>query len=152
MQYIYLSFIINIASLFSSGTEILFSHVIVQMIVMMIQTITVLLIGFVLFGLTIKGSVGWVIMLTAITGLCGMTFGKYLHTNSLQTLYWTILQKVKSQSKKCFISMNTIYVHLQHFWIWISIWSVDHPILGERQKNNAFQIFIQIYICLRTII
>ncbi|XP_072934149.1 ABC transporter G family member 23 [Epargyreus clarus] len=58
-----------------TGTEILFSHVLVQMLVMVVQTVTVLLIGFVLFGLTVRGPIGWVIVLTLITGLCGMTFG-----------------------------------------------------------------------------
>ncbi|KAG7297380.1 hypothetical protein JYU34_019359 [Plutella xylostella] len=58
-----------------TGTEILFSHVIVQMLVMGIQSGVVLLIGFVFFGLTINGPLGWVIFLTVITGLCGMTFG-----------------------------------------------------------------------------
>ncbi|KAI5645572.1 ABC-2 type transporter domain-containing protein [Phthorimaea operculella] len=57
-----------------TGTEILFSHVLVQMLVMVIQSGAVLLIGFVFFGLTIRGPIGWVIILTLITGLCGMTF------------------------------------------------------------------------------
>ncbi|CAH0721255.1 unnamed protein product, partial [Brenthis ino] len=58
-----------------TGTEILFSHVLVQMIVMIAQTITVLIIGFVVFSLTITGPVLWVTILTLINGLCGMTFG-----------------------------------------------------------------------------
>ncbi|KPJ03812.1 ABC transporter G family member 20 [Papilio xuthus] len=58
-----------------TGTEILFAHVLVQMIVMIIQTAMVLILGFLVFGLTINGPVGWVIVLTLITGLCGMTFG-----------------------------------------------------------------------------
>ncbi|KAJ0170715.1 hypothetical protein K1T71_013487, partial [Dendrolimus kikuchii] len=58
-----------------TGTEILFSHVTVQMLVMAAQSGVVLLIGFVLFGLTMNGPLGWVIFLTLITGLCGMTFG-----------------------------------------------------------------------------
>ncbi|CAG5014148.1 unnamed protein product [Parnassius apollo] len=58
-----------------TGTEILFSHVLVQMIVMIIQTVMVLVLGFAVFGLTINGPVGWVSVLTLIIGLCGMTFG-----------------------------------------------------------------------------
>ncbi|VVC96253.1 ABC transporter G family member 23 [Leptidea sinapis] len=58
-----------------TGTEILFSHVLVQMIVMIFQTSMVLIMGFVFFDLTIKGPVGWVTVLTLINGLCGMTFG-----------------------------------------------------------------------------
>lgn len=58
-----------------TGTEILFAHVVVQMIVMMVQTVTVLIIGFLVFDLTITGPVLWVVILTLINGLCGMTFG-----------------------------------------------------------------------------
>lgn len=62
-----------------SGTEILFSHVITQFIVMCIQTLLVLLFAFAVFGLTCNGDLFWVIVLTLITGLCGMTFGKYIN-------------------------------------------------------------------------
>ncbi|CAH0597662.1 unnamed protein product [Chrysodeixis includens] len=58
-----------------TGTEILFSHVIVEALVMLVQSAVVLLLGFLLFGLTMKGPIGWVICLTIMTGLCGMTFG-----------------------------------------------------------------------------
>ncbi|XP_075986626.1 ABC transporter oskyddad [Anticarsia gemmatalis] len=58
-----------------TGTEILFSHVIVQMLIMFLQSGMVLLLGFLVFGLTMQGPVGWVIFLTVLTGLCGMTFG-----------------------------------------------------------------------------
>ncbi|XP_028028239.1 ABC transporter G family member 23 [Bombyx mandarina] len=58
-----------------TGTEILFSHVTVQMLVMIAQSVIVLVIGFVFFGLTMRGPIGWVTFLTLITGLCGMTFG-----------------------------------------------------------------------------
>lgn len=58
-----------------TGTEILFAHVTVQMLVMVIQTVIVLVFSFVVFDLTLKGPLGWVVMLTLITGLCGMTFG-----------------------------------------------------------------------------
>ncbi|KAG6451240.1 ABC transporter G family member 20 isoform X2 [Manduca sexta] len=58
-----------------TGTEILFSHVMVQMLVMIAQSVIVLFLGFVVFGLTMTGPLGWVTVLTLITGLCGMTFG-----------------------------------------------------------------------------
>nr|AMQ10350.1 ABC transporter G family member 5 [Mythimna separata] len=63
-----------------TGTEILFSHVIVQMLIMFLQSGMVLLLGFLVFGLTIKGPVGWVIFLTLMTGFCGMTFGFVVST------------------------------------------------------------------------
>ncbi|KAI8423035.1 hypothetical protein MSG28_014123 [Choristoneura fumiferana] len=61
-----------------TGTEILFSHVSVQMFMMMIQAAVVLFIGFVFFDLTNNGPLGWVILLTVLNGFCGMTFGFFV--------------------------------------------------------------------------
>ncbi|XP_026754097.2 ABC transporter G family member 23 [Galleria mellonella] len=58
-----------------TGTEILFSHVTVQIFVMAIQSIMVMLISFALFGLSQNGPLGWISLLVIMTGLCGMTFG-----------------------------------------------------------------------------
>lgn len=59
-----------------TGTEIMFSHVITQFIVMVFQSILVLIFSFVIFELTIHGEVWTVVLLTILTGLCGMCFGK----------------------------------------------------------------------------
>lgn len=59
-----------------TGTEILFSHVITQFVVMCGQTILVLVFAFAIFNLTIHGEMFWVSLLTVLTGLCGMSFGK----------------------------------------------------------------------------
>ncbi|KAL4708471.1 hypothetical protein ACJJTC_014079, partial [Scirpophaga incertulas] len=56
-------------------TEILFSQLVVQLFVMLLQTATVLAIGFLLFGLSQNGPIGWIILLTLLNGFCGMTFG-----------------------------------------------------------------------------
>ncbi|KAM3959841.1 LOW QUALITY PROTEIN: ABC transporter oskyddad [Aphomia sociella] len=58
-----------------TGTEILFSHVTVQIFVMGIQSIMVMVISFALFGISQNGPLGWVSLLVILTGLCGMTFG-----------------------------------------------------------------------------
>ncbi|GBP06186.1 ABC transporter G family member 20 [Eumeta japonica] len=58
-----------------TGTEILFGHVTVHMLVMSVQTVVVLLFSFLVFKLTLNGPLFWVIALTLITGFCGMTFG-----------------------------------------------------------------------------
>uniref|UniRef100_A0A1L8DDG1 Putative abc transporter g family member 20 n=1 Tax=Nyssomyia neivai TaxID=330878 RepID=A0A1L8DDG1_9DIPT len=58
-----------------TGVEILFSHVATQFMIMVGQTILVLLFAFTFFGLTINGEMALVIILTILTGLCGMTFG-----------------------------------------------------------------------------
>lgn len=61
-----------------SGTEILFSHVITQFIVMCVQTLLVLVCVFGVFKLMCEGPMIWVVILTLMTGLCGMTFGNYI--------------------------------------------------------------------------
>lgn len=58
-----------------TGTEILFSHVVTQFIVMVLQTILVLIFCFAVFGLSQNGSYVLVVLLTILAGLCGMCFG-----------------------------------------------------------------------------
>lgn len=58
-----------------TGTEILFSHVVTQFSVMSGQTVMVLLFAFITV-VDIRGGLGWVVLLTVLTGLCGMCFGK----------------------------------------------------------------------------
>lgn len=59
-----------------TGIEILFSHVVTQFVIMSGQTTFVLIFSFSIFGLTLHGSITYVILLTILTGLCGMCFGK----------------------------------------------------------------------------
>nr|CAD7409106.1 unnamed protein product [Timema poppensis] len=58
-----------------TGTEILFSHVVTQFVVMCGQTAMVLIFSFVVFNITCRGDVATVSALTVLTGLCGMCFG-----------------------------------------------------------------------------
>lgn len=58
-----------------TGIELLFSHVVTQFVIMCGQTTFVLLFSFSIFGLTLQGDILWVILLTILTGLCGMCFG-----------------------------------------------------------------------------
>lgn len=60
-----------------TGIEILFSHVATQFVIMCGQTTFVLLFSFSIFGLTLNGEILWVILLTILTGLCGMCFGRF---------------------------------------------------------------------------
>ena len=64
--------------LFSGVTpaEILFSHIVTQFIVMVIQTAMVLIFSFAVFDIIVLGPLGWVIVLTLLNGMCGMCFGK----------------------------------------------------------------------------
>ncbi|KAF5291190.1 hypothetical protein FQA39_LY14432 [Lamprigera yunnana] len=58
-----------------SGVELLTSHVITQFVVMFIQSIMVMVFAFVVFKMTINGSVILVTILTLLTGFCGMCYG-----------------------------------------------------------------------------
>ncbi|KAF7271422.1 hypothetical protein GWI33_015708 [Rhynchophorus ferrugineus] len=58
-----------------TGTEILFSQVITQFVVMFGQTTMVLLVAFVFFQLTQNGSWPLLFSLTILSGVCGMCFG-----------------------------------------------------------------------------
>lgn len=56
-------------------TEILFSHVVTQFVVMCGQTALVLIFMIIVFGVTNNGDIVLVITLTILQGLCGMCFG-----------------------------------------------------------------------------
>lgn len=58
-----------------TGHEVLFSHIVTQFLIMIIQSFLVLIFTFVIFALTIKGNVFVILVLTILTGLCGMAFG-----------------------------------------------------------------------------
>lgn len=59
-----------------TGVEILFSHVISQLLVMFIQTAMVIVFSFYVFDITLRGELASVVLMTVLTGLCGMSFGK----------------------------------------------------------------------------
>lgn len=58
--------------------EILFSHVVTQFVVMIVQTLMVLVFSFAVFDIFCNGSILWVIILTMLNGLCGMCFGFFI--------------------------------------------------------------------------
>ncbi|XP_063236406.1 ABC transporter G family member 20 [Bacillus rossius redtenbacheri] len=58
-----------------TSSEILFSHVVTQFVVMCGQTSMVLVFSFLVFNITCEGHLVWVVLLTMLTGLCGMCFG-----------------------------------------------------------------------------
>lgn len=58
-----------------TGIEILFSHVVTQFLIMSFQAMLVLIISYSVFELTMVGALIWVVLLTVLTGLCGMCFG-----------------------------------------------------------------------------
>ncbi|XP_037028883.1 ABC transporter G family member 20 isoform X3 [Bradysia coprophila] len=58
-----------------SPSEILFSHVITQFVVMCGQTALVLIFMIIVFGVTCNGNIFLVIVITLLQGMCGMCFG-----------------------------------------------------------------------------
>ncbi|KAK5638892.1 hypothetical protein RI129_013187 [Pyrocoelia pectoralis] len=57
------------------GIELLVSHILCDGGVVICQILLLLVCGFVIFGLTLKGSVVLVFLLCLLTGFCGMSFG-----------------------------------------------------------------------------
>lgn len=79
-----------------TGIELLLSHVATQFVIMCGQTTFVLIFSFSIFGLTLEGDILWVILLTILTGLCGMCFG--MSSFKLNTLIFIFKCIYKSTS------------------------------------------------------
>ncbi|XP_026687946.1 uncharacterized protein LOC103521471, partial [Diaphorina citri] len=58
-----------------TGIEILLAHVICQFLIMVFQSVMVIVMALLVFHITNHGDVLLVILLTCLTGLCGMCFG-----------------------------------------------------------------------------
>lgn len=87
-----------------TGAELLLSHVLTQFMVMVFQCILVLLFSFAIFGLTNRGDMTYVVLLTMLTGLCGMCFGMYF------CLMITIFTQLCYMSK--LFSMNNRFCYI----------------------------------------
>lgn len=70
-----------------NGLELLSAHVITQCIVMLGQAAMVLIFAFALFNLTQNGNWSLVILLTVLTGFCGMCFGINFYDSLYCILY-----------------------------------------------------------------
>lgn len=75
-----------------TGTEVLFSQVITQFVVMFGQTAMVLLFAFPIFQLTQNGNWFLLFSLTILSGVCGMCFGKRARTMQTRNANLIILQ------------------------------------------------------------
>ncbi|KAF5284915.1 hypothetical protein FQA39_LY16870 [Lamprigera yunnana] len=58
-----------------NGIELLVSHVICDFFVLVCQVVLILICGFTIFNLTLKGSFVLIFVLCLLTGFCGMSFG-----------------------------------------------------------------------------
>ncbi|XP_012159848.1 ABC transporter G family member 23 isoform X3 [Ceratitis capitata] len=92
-------------------SEILFSHVITQFVVMCGQTTLVLIFMLVVFGVTNNGDLFWVVVLTLLQGLCGMCFGFLI-------------------SSVCELERNAIQLALGSFYPTLLLSGVIWPIEG----------------------
>ncbi|XP_028899300.1 ABC transporter G family member 23 isoform X2 [Zeugodacus cucurbitae] len=92
-------------------SEILFSHVITQFVVMCGQTTLVLIFMLVVFGVTNNGALGWVVVITLLQGLCGMCFGFLI-------------------SSVCELERNAIQLALGSFYPTLLLSGVIWPIEG----------------------
>lgn len=110
-----------------TGIELLFSHVVTQFVIMCGQTTFVLIFSFSIFGLTLRGDILWVILLTVLTGLCGMCFGKLSFRKKKQNhLFFSSLSLYQILSYKLFVyNLQVLLCHqlakmnvLQHIWQW----------------------------------
>lgn len=101
-----------------TGIELLLSHVATQFVIMCGQTTFVLIFSFSIFGLTLEGDILWVILLTILTGLCGMCFGiQFLFSRAItRALLYTYFVLITPQALLChqLVKMNVP----QLIWQW----------------------------------
>ncbi|XP_022917524.1 ABC transporter G family member 23 isoform X2 [Onthophagus taurus] len=106
-----------------SPGEILFSHVVVQFVVMCGQTALVLIFMMLVFGVQCKGDIGWVIVITILQGLCGMCFGFVI-------------------SAVCELERNAIQLALGSFYPTLLLSGVIWPIEGMPILLRYVSIFL----------
>lgn len=83
-----------------TGTEILFGLVVTQFLVMIGQTIMVLVVAFGVFEVTCEGDLIPVTVLTILTGLCGMCFGKLLKISLFYSKFYCIFWSIDFRTNK----------------------------------------------------
>lgn len=120
----------------TTAYEILLSQVITQFIIMVGQSALVLIFCFPVFGLTNNGSVSLVIIITILTGLCGMSFG------------FVISCTVDSER-------NATYMGMGSFLPLVMLCGIIWPIEGMYPGLKVFSYFLPLTKCvesLRTIL
>jgi hypothetical protein len=71
--------------------EYILSHVLTQTMVVILQTISVLLIAFLIFKIPNNGSIFWVSVLIVMQGVCGMAYGVLISAISKEENFTLIL-------------------------------------------------------------
>lgn len=96
-----------------TGTEVLFSHVVTQFAIMFLQSIMLIIFAFVIFALTLRGDIIIVFLLIVLTGICGMSFGKFPESKH----FWIILTCFSGFVVSCVVDSerNATYLSLGSF-------------------------------------
>jgi ABC-type multidrug transport system permease subunit len=97
-------------------TEILFSHLLTQFTVVVCQEFLLLIFSFVVFDLTNRGNLLWIVMLLTLTGICGMCYG------------FLISSYCDKERTACYIGLGSFNPTIMLCGI---IWPIEgmHPIL-----------------------
>lgn len=105
-----------------------------QFAVMTGQTVMVLLFAFITV-VDVNGGLGWVVLLTVLTGLCGMCFGKsngfYLYFGVFPEKTDTTVFSIQQKNKFCNLSLLCSFQALwclvlstmremPHTWLWVA--------------------------------
>lgn len=112
--------------------EVLFSQVITQFTIMVGQSMLVLIFCFTVFGLTNNGNIGLVIVLTILTGLCGMSFG------------FVISCTVDSER-------NATYMGMGSFLPLVMLCGIIWPIEGMHPGLRIFSYFLPLTKCVESL-
>lgn len=119
-----------------TGLEILFSHVVTQFLIMVGQSFLVLIFSFSVFDLTLNGDVTLVVVLTILTGLCGMCFGKtnkkifFSNTLQLNFRFSYPIKKGFVVSSACDNERTATYMAMGSFLPIVMLCGIIWPIEG----------------------
>ncbi len=89
-------------------SEIMFSHIATQFVVLLGQTGITLIFILLVFGIPCQGPLGWLIVLTILQGFAGMCFGNLISNNLFLTINLLLISQVtcfqrcsRSRRRRC---------------------------------------------------
>lgn len=128
-----------------TGLEILFSHVVTQFLIMCGQSFLVLIFSFSVFDLTLRGDTTLVVLLTILTGLCGMCFGKpiFLYNLShMELISFFVFFKGFVVSSACDNERTATYMAMGSFLPIVMLCGIIWPIEGMYPGLKFFALFV----------
>lgn len=129
-----------------TGMEILFSHVVTQFLIMFGQSLLVLLFSFSVFDLTLNGDTTLVVVLTILTGLCGMCFGM------MNVAFWSVAIRILNVvwltgfvvSSACDNERTATYMAMGSFLPIVMLCGIIWPIEGMYPGLKYLALFVSI--------